>query len=251
MANFVLLAENRLALAIEDRSTALRVGFLFQFLLIATCAVAPFFAGAPGYTAGDAIDTLAVFGGLHLALTAAFASTEDMTLSRRVFRRVRKSLKRPWAVFRPGGGRGAAWILMQMLVLLGLGLTLWEPYRFRRLAGVCCYILFFTGIPTAILRHLRPALQSKYLRAAILLFFPIAALAADILLYAMNPLTVFDASFSAYHILNPFRALGNWQYLEGQGWHWRIFIIGLVGLLAYLDLYRLGRREDKRAAAQN
>ena len=36
MANLVLLAENRLSLPIEDRSTALRVGFFIQYLLILT-----------------------------------------------------------------------------------------------------------------------------------------------------------------------------------------------------------------------
>jgi len=252
MANFVLLAENRLALAIEDRSTALRFGFFIQFLLVVGCTVGPAVAGATGYTKAGAIDALGALGGLHLTLTAVFAVTEDMTLSRRVFRRVQKSLKRPWiAVFRPGGGRGAAWMLMQMLVFLAVGLALSQAFLLRRLAAICCYILFFTGIPTVILRHLFPTLNSKYLRAAILLFFPIAALSADILQYALNPANVFDGTFSAYHILNPFRALANWQQVEGQGWHLRILIIGLLGLVAYLDLYRMGRREDKRAAAQN
>jgi len=251
MANFVLLAENRLALAIEDRSTALRVGFLIQFLLIVACTVGPTIAGAPGYTKTGALEALGIFGGLHLTLTAVFAITEDMTLSRRVFRRIQKSLKRPWlALFRPGGGRGAQWILIQMVILLVAGLFT-DTSQFRWLGAICCYILFFTGVPTAILRNLLPASKSKYLRAAILLFFPIAALSADILQYVLNPSNGIGGTFSAYHILNPFRALANWPEVESNGWQVRTLILGLLGLLAYLDLYWLGWREDKRAAAQN
>src|SRR4030095_3273232 len=102
MTNLVLLAENRLSLAIEDRSTALRVGFFVQFLLILTCIVGPPAAKAPGYTASEAIGALGALGGIHLSVTAIFAITEDMVLSRRVFRRVRKSLAKPWLeIFRP------------------------------------------------------------------------------------------------------------------------------------------------------
>src|SRR4030095_2067471 len=122
MTNLVLLAENRLSLAIEDRSTALRVGFFVQFLLILTCIVGPLLVKAPFYTAAGAIGALGVLGRLHLSASAIFAITEDMVLSRRVFRRVKKSLTKPWLeIFRPGGGRGAAWILTQMVVLLVTG----------------------------------------------------------------------------------------------------------------------------------
>src|SRR5688572_22515281 len=42
MTNLILLAENRLSLPIEDRATALRVGFFVQYLLILTCITGPF-----------------------------------------------------------------------------------------------------------------------------------------------------------------------------------------------------------------
>ena len=82
MANLVLLAENRLSLPIEDRSTALRVGFFIQYLLILTWLVAPLLAKAAGYSAPEVITGLGVLGGVHLAVTAIFAITEDMVLSR-------------------------------------------------------------------------------------------------------------------------------------------------------------------------
>jgi hypothetical protein len=252
MTNLVLLAENRLALAIEDRSTALRIGFLVQFLLVLACAVGPLIGGAPGYPASDAVIALAVFGGLHLAVTATFAITEDMTMSRRVFRRVAKSLKRPWLVFRPGGGRGALWILLQMAVLLAAGwyvaLTLSD---FQWLVAACSYILFFSGVPTVFIRRTAGApFRIAYLRAAVLLFFIFAGFSANLLQFVMQPTTVFEASYTAFHIMNPFQTLGNWLTVEQLGWQYRPMILGVIGLLMYLDLFRMGQREDKRAAAQ-
>jgi hypothetical protein len=233
MANLVLLAENRLSLAIEDRSTALRVGFFVQYLLILTCLVAPLLAKATGYTASNAIEGLLVVGGI-----------------RRVFRRVQKSLTRPWfAIFRPGGGRGALWILTQMIVLLVIGVSIGTAQEFRWLLALCGYICFFSGVPTAIFRHMfGNAIRTAYVRAGILLFFPIVGISADLFQYFLAPDRIFDGTFSAYHVLNPFRALANWQRIEGQGWEWWPFIMGLAGLIAYLDLYRMGRREDKHAA---
>ena len=250
MTNLVLLAENRLSLAIEDRSTALRLGFFVQFLLFLACLTIPFLAGAAGYTASDMADALGVVGGIHLAITAAFAVTEDMSLSRRVFKRVRKSLKWPWlAIFRPGGGRGAAWILTQMAVLLVIGWNVATPVQFRWLLAICSYICFFSGVPTAVARRVfKGKCKTSYLRAGVLLFFPLLGVSADILQYLFAPGRVFDGTFSAYHIINPLRALPYWTEVEKAGWQWRPMVMGFVGLLAYLDLFRMGRREDKHAA---
>jgi len=173
-------------------------------------------------------------------------------MSRRVFRRVRKSLKRPWLVFRPGGGRGAIWILLQMAVLLAIGeylsLTLAD---FRWLLAICSYILFFSGLPTVILRHVvQASFRTAYLRGAVLLFFIFVGFSANVLQYVLQPKLMFESTFSAYHIINPLQTLGNWQTVEHMGWQYRPMILGAIGLLTYLELYRLGRREDKRAAAQ-
>jgi hypothetical protein len=179
-----------------------------------------------------------------------FAVTEDMSLSRRVFKRVRKSLKWPWlAIFRPGGGRGAAWILTQMAVLLVIGWNVATPAQFHWLLAICSYIVFFSGIPTAVARHVfKGRCKTSYLRAGVLLFFPILGVSADILQYLFAPSRVFDGTFSAYHIINPLRALSYWDEVEKQGWQWRPLIMGFAGLLAYLDLFRMGRQEDKHAA---
>jgi hypothetical protein len=250
MTNLVLLAENRLSLPIEDRSTALRLGFFVQFLLIMTCVMGPLMAGATGFTSSDALAGLTVFGGLHIALTAIFAVTEDMVLSKRVFRRVRKSLGRPWlAIFRPGGGRGAAWILLQMVILVSLGWPIATGPDFRLLLATCSYILFFTGVPAAILRRMfGDNIRTAYVRASLLLFFPIVGVSADIFQYFLSPTRVFDGTFSAYHMLNPFRSLTNWNQVEALGWQSWPLVLGLAGLLSYLDLYRMGWLEDRNAA---
>ena len=251
MANLVLLAENRLSLPIEDRSTALRVGFFIQYLLILTWLVAPLLAKAVGYSAPDVLTGLGVLGGVHLAVTAIFAITEDMVLSRRVFRRVQKSLSRPWfAIFRPGGGRGAMWILTQMIVLLIAGYSIHTSDQdFRWLLAVCGYVCFFSGVPTVILRRMfKSTIRTSYVRAGILLFFPIVGISADVFQYFLAPSRIFDGTFSAYHILNPFRALWNWQQVEAQGWVWGPALMGILGLIAYVELYRMGWREDRNAA---
>jgi hypothetical protein len=249
MTNLVLLAENRISLQIEDRSTALRVGFFVQFLLIVAAILGPYAAGAPGYTVVSAIQSLGLYAGIQLAVTAMFTTTEDLLLSRRVSRRIQPSLKWPWlAIFRPGGGRGAAWVLTQMLIFLvaAAWLTSAAPLDFRWFLAICGYICFFTGVPTVILRHgLRARARSAHLRAAILLFFPVVAISADLLQYFFTPNLIFDGTFSAYHILNPFRALANWSQVEAQSWYWRVMIMGFAGLVAYLELFRMGRREDK------
>jgi hypothetical protein len=250
MTNLVLLAENRLSLAIEDRSTALRIGFFVQFLLVMSMIVGPVLAKAIGYTASNAIEGLVIVGGIHLAVTAIFAVTEDLALSRRVFRKVQKSLGKPWfAIFRAGGGRGAAWILTQMLVLLTIAYALGSNQEFRWVLGLCAYICFYSGIPTVILRRMfRSGIRTAHVRAGILLFFPIVGVSADVFSYFLAPGRVFDGTFSAYHVLNPFRALANWSQIEDQGWHWGPLIMGLAGLIAYLELYRMGRLEDEHAA---
>jgi hypothetical protein len=249
MTNLVLLAENRLSLAIEDRSTALRIGFMVQFLLIVACIVGPFLASAPGYTLTWTVEVLVPLAGIHIALTAIFAVTEDLVLSRRVFRRVQKSLKKPWLeIFRPGGGRGAAWILVQMFVVLTIAFLSSPGLDFRWALATCGYICFFTGIPTIILRRMfQSKIRTAHVRAAILLFFPIVAIQADLIQYFFSPGPIFEA-FSVFHILNPFRTLSNWSQIETQGWFLGPLLMGLVGLIAYLELYRMGRREDKHAA---
>ncbi len=149
--------------------------------------------------------------GLHLAITAIFAVTEDMVLSRRVFKRVQKSLRWPWlAIFRPGGGRGAAWILTQMAVLLDHRIVSGGPGSASSSGCSRCAATsvssaasprsshgMFQGTVSGLPTYARVSCcSSRSLQSPRI-----------ILQYFVAPSRVFDGTFSAYHILNPFRAL--------------------------------------------
>jgi len=253
MANFILLAENRLSHPVEDRSTALRVGFFVQFIFVIAAAVGPLLGGRAGYSTSDAVTALGIFGGLQLALVAIFSATEDMVLSRRVIRNIKPSLSRPWfAIFRPGGGRAVMWILMQMLVLLVVGGATATPggSDFQWLLAVCSYICFFTGVPAFLGRYaLKSRLKTPHLRVGTVVFIPLIILSADFLQYFLRSKNLFSADFSPYHVLNPFRTLGNWASVTSQGWDLRVFVMGIIGLACYVFLIRIGQQETENASA--
>ena len=244
MVNLVLLAENRLSLPSEDRVTALRVGFLLQFLLIAAWTLS--FDGGSLAARSNAAQALAVLGGLHLAVVAMFTVTEDLVLSRRV--RLRMDALSPWrrllAMFRPGAGRGAVYVLVQMALLVAVGWRLqptWSSLQW--FLAICGYICFFTGVPAAAFRFIRPTRAASFhLRVAVLVLLPVAMVLPDILFYMLWQPDVFDLKYSARHLLNPFRTLANWTVAETNYGLSIPCVLGLTGLFAYLALIYMGRR---------
>src|SRR4029450_12697295 len=82
MVNLVLLAENRLALPTENKVTPLRVGFLVQLLVIAAWMLC--FVDASPRTKSNVFYALGSIGGVHLAIVAMFAITEDLVGTRRM-----------------------------------------------------------------------------------------------------------------------------------------------------------------------
>lgn len=245
MVNLVLLAENRLSLPTEDRVTRLRVGFLLQFLLIAAWILS-FLQSSPRVQ-GDALDALGVFGGLHLAVVAMFAVTEDLVVSRRVLIRLKARSAWSWllAMFRPGGGRGAAYVLAQMaLLILTARLFHPGPVEIRWLLAICGYICFFSGVPTLAYRLWRPGRAASFeLRVALLVLVPISMLLPDMIYYILWRPDVLDLGYSARHLINPVRTLANWGAVEGHQ-HWLLApaVFGVTGVLAYLVLIRMGAR---------
>jgi hypothetical protein len=250
MTNLVLLAENRLSLPTDNRVTPLRIGFLVQFLLITAWALA-FVSAGPG-AAANALSGLGVFGGLHLAVVATFAVTESLAVSRRVRLQIATASPRSWllAMFRPGGGRGAFYVLAQMVVLL---LVAWrmdpDPANLRWFLALCGYICFFTGVPTIVFRSAKPAgAASLQLRVAALLLLPLSMLLPDIVYYAVKQPEVLDLSFGARHLINPIRTLANWSFVESWHSYSFPFFLGVIGLLCYLALIFLGARVTAQAA---
>jgi hypothetical protein len=230
MVNLVLMAENRLSLATENRITPLRIGLLVQFLLIVGWALS--YVDLPWQTRTRGFAMLAVFGGLHLALAAMFAVTEELVLPRRVLMRMQSqpAWQRLLAMFYPGGGRGAIYILAQMALLVWASWML-DSAHVWYLVAICGYICFYTGVPAAAFRLMWPYAASFPLRASVLVLLAILMLLPDILVYMWNP-AGFDDSFSPRHVLNPLWTLTR-SYDEQAGYSFLIAAIGLTGLFAY------------------
>jgi hypothetical protein len=258
MVNLLLLAENRLALS-ESRVTPLRVGFLVQFLLIVGWTLS--YVNQPPSVRSDAFEVLGVVGGIHLAVVAMFTVTEDLAVPRRVLLGMQSSRWR-WllAMFRPGGGRGAVYILAQMALLLSVA-WLFQPtwIEFRWLLAMCGYICVFTGLPAAVVRFRQPAAASSLkLRVAVLLLLPISLLLPDLAYYIVWRPEALSLNYSARHLLNPLRTLANWPRVEANQWLSLPFALGITGLLAYAALIHLGMTttgqvaptDPRRAAAE-
>jgi hypothetical protein len=250
MGNLVLLAENRLSLPTEDRVTALRAGFFGQFLLIGAWAIS--FINEPPIGRSNAAQALGVLGGLHLAAVAMFAVTEDLVVSRRVL--LRMNAVSPWrrllAILGPGGGRGALYVLTQMALYLAAAWLLRPTWvSLRWFLAVCGYICFFTGLPAAVFRVVRPASAASFqLRAAVLAMLSMALILPDIVYYLLWQPLVFDLRYAGRHLLNPLRTLANWRLVEANHGFAIPVLLGLIGLAAYLTLIGLGRRMTAQPA---
>jgi hypothetical protein len=250
MTNLVLLAENRLSLPAENRVTALRVGFFAQLLLIAAWTLS--FVDEPAAVRSTAARALGVLGGLHLAGVAMFTVTEDLVVSRRVL--VRMTAGSPWrrllAMFRPGGGRGAIYVLAQMGLFLSAAWLLrptWEGFRW--FLAVCGYICFFTGLPAAAFRLMRPAGAASFqIRVAVLVLLSIAMTLPDILYYVLWQPAVFNLEYAGRHLFNPIRTLANWRLVQTTHGFAIPALLGLTGLLAYFALIHQGMRMTAQPA---
>ena len=242
LANLVLLAENRLSLVTEDRVTPLRTGFLVQFLLLIAWVLS--FINAAAGARQDAVTALGVFGGLHLAVVAMFTVTEDLVIPRSVL--LRGQARLPWrpllAILRPGGGNGARYVLVQMVLIVAAALML-RPSgaQLRWLFAICGYICFFTGVPVFAFRYLRPESRASLkLRVAVLLTLPLSLLLPDLLHYLLWRPEMLSLNYSARHLVNPIRTLANWHRVETLEWFPLPFAMGLGGLVAYAALIYIG-----------
>jgi hypothetical protein len=244
IVNLVLLAENRLSSPVENKATGLRIGFLVQFLaIIVLIAAAAYF----NPTVTRASEPIAVLCLLQLFIVAAFTVTEAFPVSRRV----QIQMQTTWwrftrVIFGPGGGRGAAYVLLQMAVLL---VVVWQmktrPADFNWVLAACGYVCFFTGVPAVALRVVRPRMSSFRLRVAILVLFSASLVLPDVVYYLLAPADGFSLAFGTRHLLNPLRALANWHLVEGTGLLLIPQILGTVGLAAYATLVLMNLRQAR------
>jgi hypothetical protein len=253
MTNLVLLAENRLLLPTEDRSTALRVGFFVQFLLIIGAAVYPALR-LPSYPIFAFTIALGTLGGLHLAAVALFSVTEEMDLSRRIRQQNRTATgwRRYLVIFRPGGAWGATYVLVQMALFLAVGAIFLNTssVEFSWLVAICAYICLFTGLPTLggrmmVKRHFKPF----HLRVGVLLLLPVAMLLPDFLVYLVTG--DFGGIYSSRHVLDPFRTLSAWREPITAPWHFLSMALGVVGVSSYLLLIGMGPNTPTRKNLKN
>jgi len=243
MVNLILLAENRLLLPTEDRSTALRIGFFTQFLLIIGMAVYPALT-LPSYPVYQFASALGGLGGLHLAAVALFSVTEELDLSRRIRQQNRTAgWRRYLAIFRPGGAWGAIYVLTQMALFLVVGAIFLDTNtaNYTWLVAICAYICFFTGLPAWVgrmmaKRHFKPF----HLRAGVLLLVPVMALLPDFLVYLATG--DYGGLYSSRHVLDPFRTISAWRDLTTAPFHFLSFGLGVIGVATYLMVIRMGQR---------
>jgi hypothetical protein len=245
MINLILLAENRLALPSEHKVTPLRIGFFGQFLLIVAWVLTAMTEPAPVRT--TATYMLGFFGGLHLGLVAMFVVTEDLVVSRRLHVRMQSwsAWRRTVAIFRPGGGRGAVYVVAQMVILLLTALAL-RPDReaLRWLLALCGYICFLSGVPALLFRFRHPARAAAFkARVAVLLLFSATLVLPDLLYFLLWQPSEFSIRFSARHLFSPLGSLINWRLIESTYGFWAPAMLGLTGLGAYLLLVVISREE--------
>jgi hypothetical protein len=199
----------------------------------------------------DTPEVIGTLGSIHLAIVAIFVVTEDMWVPRRVLQRLRlaSGWRRLLALFGPGAGRGAAYILVQMLILATV-IAIFSPPAIeqRKLLVSAGYICFFTGVPVLAFWRFAPARVTQVrLRVAVLCTVAASLVVPDIIHYMIFRPEILDLSFSSRHLLNPFRTIAEWDLVDGTSWMVIPLVIGATGLLAYVRLITLGARATAHA----
>ena len=140
----------------------------------------------------------------------------------------------------PQAGRGAAYVLVQMIIMF---LAAWilgaTAAQVRWLLAICGYICFFTGVSTFTIRFLRERVRPLHLRVAVLVLLPMSLLLPDLIYYVFWRPEVLSLNYCARHLLNPLRTLANWQTIESQRWFFVPDILGLTGLFTYVGLIHM------------
>jgi hypothetical protein len=195
---------------------------------------------------------LGAVAGIHLAAVAAFVLTEGLAVPRRVLQRMRTApgAHRLLALFGPGAGRGAIYVLAQML-LFAIAWAAFDPpgLEWRRLLATCGYICFFTAAPVLACRHYAPARVTPLkLRVAVLCTVAAAMVLPDVLHYVILRPETLDLNYASRHLVNPWRTIAAWDQVEANAWTTVPGLIGLAGLLAYVQVIRLGARATSPGA---
>ena len=249
LINLVLLAVNRLSLPTEDSVTYLRLGFLAQLLVMAGWAIVFLFDPLSSQRAAGA--ALATLGGLHLAAFAIFAVTESPEVPRRARLRMNAPSFHAGLVrmFGPGGGRGPAIFLLQLMILVGaLALFPINDDDRRRALASYGYLCFVVCVPTLLFRMFFPAYATPLrLRVAVLVVLALMTTLPDLVHYLVTQPEVLDLGFSGRHLISPFQTIANWRLVERNGWTTFPFALAGIGVVALIGLMISGMRAAANA----
>jgi hypothetical protein len=251
MTNLVLLAESRLTLPTENRVSALRVGLLAQFLLIVAHALVSRFG--PGYVASSTLQAFTFVGALHLALVAAFAVTEGTGASNP--RVAMPPWLRRWpflsAVFGPGAGRAALYVLLQMWVFMGTGGALGASNsEMKLLAALCGTICLLTGLPALVVHRLSSrGLGTLHARGFMLLLLMFSLVLPDLVYYVFWRPEYLSLQFGARHLFSPVLPLLDWDSVHAKGWQAIPLTWSALGVATYLYMIAVAKASEERVQA--
>jgi hypothetical protein len=136
------------------------------------------------------------------------------------------------------------------MVLLALAWAAFDPpgLEWRRLLAMCGYICFFTGVPVLAFRYIAPAgVTTMRLRVAVLCTVAATMVLPDVLHYIILRPDTLDLSYASRHLVNPWRTIAAWPHVEANGWTTVPGLMGLAGLLAYVQMIRIGARASQDA----
>ena len=240
IVNLVLLAENRLLLPSENRSTALRLGFLAQLSLMAAWALS--FIAEPGSAPSGAGRRSWLFGAIHLAVVAMFTVTEDLVLPPRVRLRQKGSavVAQVIAPLQPGGWqrrdvRAAADGAPPVRRLVA-GFTGPAPLVRARLR---LRLLFHRRAGRSLPGASALRCRGFRLRVAVLVLLPGRWSFPTSSPTCCGSRTASISASRVRHLLNPFRTLVNFRHAAAS-YGVLAELIGVTGVLAYVVLIRIG-----------
>ncbi len=177
--SYTLLAQqvavSRLTFESGNRTSGIRVILAVQFWLFCGAVVANSLWTGFSISSSDVSEFL-IFVAAHWTIAGLYASTEVDWLSRRIRRQLPRStvLRLFFTPWMPGGARGFLWMLIHVGVIVAAVFlfewdTDWLPVF---VLATCCYVVFLTGLGTAVTRWLRmvsPSFRPAHGRVLIVL----------------------------------------------------------------------------------
>jgi hypothetical protein len=216
----LLTAQSFLLHSFENRSTGFRV-FLFAMIPVAY-GWAWFFIPAAHW--GEAVPAVSFFLGLFGAVFGVFMTTEQRTLSPRVFAHVSRhaGLAAITAPLLPGRDRGMTCLILYFVLVGLLAFCWWPPappapsgwtYRedtFRLLLFTGAYALVYLGLAKALRSRLPASVMGNHVARFLVVIMLFAFCLLPVLIDAFVRGRV--DSWHWGHVMNPFWTIGDYAF---------------------------------------